>query len=170
MVLNLEVELKEPLDKKYINLLKRAKYFHAMIESGQPASPKIGKNLFIKKISEGFISENNNNFEGEELMQNEDYMSRAEKLSIDDLVRSISTMIMAERAAVLKYSRMADEIKNSANGRKPFILSEKILRDVTKEEVKHIGEFETLLKHVSSEYSALYLEGAKEVEEKFLNK
>lgn len=78
------------------------------------------------------------------------------KLSKEDLIRSIRSMISAEFEAIQLYTQLADSIDD-----------EKIIKqlnDIADEEKKHVGEFLSILMYLDPREKPLYKQGMKEFE------
>ncbi len=83
-------------------------------------------------------------------------------LSHEELVRAIRMMIAAEYEAIQLYQQLAASTDNR--------LAKNVLIDIADEEKVHAGEFLRLLKELDPNEEKFYIEGAKEVEEEFLNR
>lgn len=83
------------------------------------------------------------------------------KLSHEELVRAIRFMIAAEYEAIQLYQQLAESIDNT--------LAQGVLLDIANEEKVHAGEFLRLLKELDGEEEKFYADGAREVEEEFLD-
>ena len=79
------------------------------------------------------------------------------KLTEAELIRAIRFMIASEYEAVQMYMQLAESTDNK--------LAIEVLKDIADEERVHAGEFLRLLKELSPDEEAFYLEGAQEVEE-----
>ncbi len=79
------------------------------------------------------------------------------KLTHRELVRSIRFMIAAEYEAIQLYEQLAESTDNA--------LARKVLRDITEEEMEHVGEFSRLLRELAPEDEEFYREGVEETEE-----
>lgn len=84
-------------------------------------------------------------------------LNNSRKLTHDELVRTIRYMVAAEYEAVQIYMQVAESIDNE--------LAQKVLKDISDEELVHAGEFLRLLKELQPDEEAKYREGYKEVEE-----
>ena len=84
-------------------------------------------------------------------------LARERKLTHEELVRAIRTMVAAEYEAVQLYMQLAESIDDG--------LAQKVLKDIADEERVHAGEFLRLLKHLAPDEEKYYQEGAQEVEE-----
>lgn len=82
-------------------------------------------------------------------------------LTKEELVRSIRLMVAAEYEATQLYEEIAESTDND--------LAKKVLIDIANEEKVHAGEFLRLLKELQPDEEAFYQQGAREVEEEFLN-
>ncbi len=79
-----------------------------------------------------------------------------EKLSGVERDREILRIgMVAELDAVSVYGQMAEMTENED--------IKKVLKEVSKEEKTHVGEFESLLKKIDEEYSEELVSGEKEV-------
>lgn len=79
------------------------------------------------------------------------------KVTHSELVRAIRFMIAAEFEAVQLYMQLAESTDNQA--------AIAVLKDISHEELEHVGEFQRLLFELAPEEKAIYEEGAEEVEE-----
>lgn len=79
------------------------------------------------------------------------------KLTHEELVRAIRTMIAAEYEAVQLYVQLAESIDND--------LAKAVLYDIADEEIVHAGEFLRLLRELAPSEEGLYIKGYAEVEE-----
>lgn len=84
-------------------------------------------------------------------------LAREKKLTHEELVRAIRTMVAAEYEAVQLYMQLAESIDDE--------LAQEVLEDIADEERVHAGEFLRLLKHLAPDEEKHYQEGAQEVEE-----
>ncbi len=84
-------------------------------------------------------------------------LAKDRKLTDAELIRAIRFMIAAEYEAVQMYMQLAESTDNK--------LAIEVLKDIADEERVHAGEFLRLLKELSPDEEAFYLEGAQEVEE-----
>lgn len=84
-------------------------------------------------------------------------LAAGRKLTHEELVRAIRTMIAAEYEAVQLYMQLAESIDNP--------LAQAVLKDIAEEEIVHAGEFLTLLKALAPGEDAFYAEGEREVRE-----
>jgi rubrerythrin len=84
-------------------------------------------------------------------------LARERKLTHEELVRAIRTMVAAEYEAVQLYMQLAESIDDE--------LAQEVLEDIADEERVHAGEFLRLLKHLAPDEEKYYQEGAQEVEE-----
>ncbi len=84
-------------------------------------------------------------------------LAREKKLTHEELVRAIRTMVAAEYEAVQLYMQLAESIDDE--------LAQEVLEDIADEERVHAGEFLRLLKHLAPDEEKYYQEGAQEVEE-----
>jgi rubrerythrin len=82
-------------------------------------------------------------------------------LTHEELVRAIRFAMAAEFEATQLYQQIAESIDNP--------LARKVLLDVADEERVHAGEFLRLLKALQPDEEALLEQGAREVENEFLN-
>ncbi len=80
-----------------------------------------------------------------------------EKVSDEELIRSIRYFIAAEYEAVQMYTQLAEMTDNE--------LARAVLLDIAEEELVHAGEFLRLLKELSPKDWEKYEEGFEEVEE-----
>ena len=80
-----------------------------------------------------------------------------EKVSDEELIRSIRYFIAAEYEAVQMYSQLAEMTDNK--------LAKAVLLDIAEEELVHAGEFLRLLKELSPKDWEKYEDGFEEVEE-----
>lgn len=80
-----------------------------------------------------------------------------EKVSDEELIRSIRYFIAAEYEAVQMYSQLAEMTDNK--------LAKAVLLDIAEEELVHAGEFLRLLKELSPMDWEKYEDGFEEVEE-----
>ncbi len=80
-----------------------------------------------------------------------------EKVSGEELIRSIRYFIAAEYEAVQMYTQLAEMTDNE--------LARAVLLDIAEEELVHAGEFLRLLKELSPKDWEKYEEGFEEVEE-----
>jgi rubrerythrin len=79
------------------------------------------------------------------------------KLSRDELIRALRFNVAAEYEAVQLYMQLAESIDDP--------LAIKVLKDVANEELEHVGEFLTLIRHLSPEEESFYRKGEAEVQE-----
>ncbi len=79
------------------------------------------------------------------------------KMTKDELIRAIRLNIAAEHEAVHVYMAHADATDDP--------LAKKVLIDIANEEIVHVGEFTTLLKHLNPEEEEYLAEGEEEVRE-----
>lgn len=79
------------------------------------------------------------------------------KLSHSELVRSVRFMIAAEYEAIQLYEQLAESTDNEA--------ARKVLLDIAREEMEHVGEFRRLLSVLAPQDEPFYLQGVKETEE-----
>lgn len=79
------------------------------------------------------------------------------KLSHSELVRSVRFMIAAEYEAIQLYEQLAESTDNEA--------ARKVLLDIAREEMEHVGEFRRLLSVLAPQDEPFYLRGVKETEE-----
>lgn len=91
-------------------------------------------------------------------------LAKNQKLTKEELIRSIRFMIAAEYEAIQLYMQLAESTDNK--------LAIEVLKDIADEERVHAGEFLRLLKELAPDEEKFYSEGAKEVEEEIekLNK
>ncbi len=82
-------------------------------------------------------------------------------LTHEELVRAIRLMIAAEYEAIQLYQQLAESTDN--------LLAQKVLQDIADEEKVHAGEFLRLLHELDPNEMGFYDEGAREVEEEFLD-
>ncbi len=80
-----------------------------------------------------------------------------DKVSKEELIRSIRYFIAAEYEAVQMYTQLAEITDNE--------LARAVLLDIAEEELVHAGEFLRLLKELSPRDWEKYEEGFEEVEE-----
>ena len=78
-------------------------------------------------------------------------------LTHQELVRSIRLMVTDEYEAVSIYTQLAESTDNE--------LARRLLIDIADEERVHAGEFLKLLSVLAPDVTALYAQGAAEVEE-----
>ena len=78
-------------------------------------------------------------------------------LSHNELVRAIRFMIAAEYEAIQLYEQLAESTDNE--------LSRRILHNIAREEMEHVGEFRRLLSVLSPQDEPFYYHGVKETEE-----
>lgn len=79
------------------------------------------------------------------------------KLTHSELVRSIRFMIAAEYEAIQLYEQLAESTDNEA--------SRKVLHNIAREEMEHVGEFRRLLSVLAPQDEPFYCHGARETEE-----
>lgn len=79
------------------------------------------------------------------------------KLSHCELVRAIRFMIAAEYEAIQLYEQLAESTDNKA--------ARKVLLDIAREEMEHVGEFRRLLSVLAPQDEPFYYHGVKETEE-----
>ncbi len=79
------------------------------------------------------------------------------KLSHSELVRAIRFMIAAEYEAIQLYEQLAESTDNKA--------ARKVLLDIAREEMEHVGEFRRLLSALAPQDEPFYCQGVKETEE-----
>ncbi len=84
-------------------------------------------------------------------------LAKSDKISDQELIRSIRFMIAAEYEAVQLYMQLAESTDNK--------LAIAVLKDIADEEIVHAGEFLRLLKELAPDEDKFYSEGAEEVEE-----
>jgi rubrerythrin len=84
-------------------------------------------------------------------------LKKEQKISDQELIRSIRFMIAAEYEAIQLYMQLAESTDNK--------LAVEVLKDIADEERVHAGEFLRLLKELDPEEEKFYREGAAEVEE-----
>ncbi len=84
-------------------------------------------------------------------------LSKGQKISEAELIRSIRFMIAAEYEAIQLYMQLAESTDNK--------LAIEVLKDIADEERVHAGEFLRLLKELAPDEEKFYQEGAQEVEE-----
>ena len=84
-------------------------------------------------------------------------LKKDQKISDQELIRSIRFMIAAEYEAIQMYMQLAESTDNK--------LAIEVLKDIADEEKVHAGEFLRLLKELDPDEEKFYAEGAKEVEE-----
>lgn len=91
-------------------------------------------------------------------------LAKNQKLTKEELIRSIRFMVAAEYEAIQLYMQLAESTDNK--------LAIEVLKDIADEERVHAGEFLRLLKELAPDEEKFYSEGAKEVEEEIekLNK
>lgn len=82
---------------------------------------------------------------------------KKEKLTDEELIRSIRFMIAAEYEAIQLYMQLAESTDNE--------LAIAVLKDIADEERVHAGEFLRLLKELAPDENDFYEDGAEEVEE-----
>ncbi|HMM05643.1 MAG TPA: ferritin family protein [Clostridiales bacterium] len=82
---------------------------------------------------------------------------KTEKISDEELIRSIRFMIAAEYEAIQLYMQLAESTDNE--------LAIAVLEDIADEERVHAGEFLRLLKELAPDEEGFYEDGAEEVEE-----
>jgi rubrerythrin len=80
------------------------------------------------------------------------------KLNDEELIRAIRFMVAAEYEATQMYTQLAESTDNQ--------LAVKVLKEIAKEELVHVGELLKLLHELAPNEEQLYAKGAKEVEEK----
>ena len=80
-----------------------------------------------------------------------------ERISKEELVRTIRYFIAAEYEAVQLYTQVAEKTDDE--------LARAVLLDIAQEELVHAGEFLRLLKEISPDEWEKYQEGFEEVEE-----
>ena len=83
-------------------------------------------------------------------------LANERKLTHEELVRAIRFLVAAEYEAVQMYMQLAESTDNK------FAVA--VLKDITDEELVHVGEFLKLLHHLAPEEAKLYDKGAKEVD------
>ncbi|MDI3480392.1 MAG: hypothetical protein PWQ97_47 [Tepidanaerobacteraceae bacterium] len=88
-------------------------------------------------------------------------LAKDRKLTEQELIRAIRFMVAAEYEAIQLYMQLAESTDNE--------LAIEVLKDIADEERVHAGEFLRLLKELAPDEEKFYAEGAKEVEEEFLN-
>jgi rubrerythrin len=79
------------------------------------------------------------------------------KVTNEELIRAIRFMVAAEYEAVQPYMQVAESTDNK--------LAVKVLKDISDEELVHVGEFLRLLHELAPGEQKFYDEGAAEVEE-----
>ena len=79
------------------------------------------------------------------------------KLTNCELVRAIRYMIAAEYEAIQLYEQLAECTDNEA--------ARKVLHDVAREEMEHVGEFRRLLSVLAPQDEPFYCKGRRETEE-----
>lgn len=79
------------------------------------------------------------------------------KLTHSELVRAIRFMIAAEYEAIQLYEQLAESTDNQA--------ARKVLLDIVREEMEHVGEFRRLLTVLAPQDEPFYYHGVKETEE-----
>ena len=79
------------------------------------------------------------------------------KLTEQELIRAIRFAVSAEYEAIQLYMQLAESTDNK--------LAIAVLKDVSDEEIVHVGEFLRLLKELAPDEAKLYIDGAREVEE-----
>lgn len=79
------------------------------------------------------------------------------KLTHSELVRAIRLMIAAEYEAIQLYEQLAESTDNEA--------SRKVLHNIAREEMEHVGEFRRLLSVLAPQDELFYEHGVKETEE-----
>ncbi len=84
-------------------------------------------------------------------------LKKENKISEQELIRSIRFMVAAEYEAIQLYMQLAESTDNK--------LAIEVLTDIANEEKVHAGEFLRLLKELDPEEEKFYAEGAEEVEE-----
>ncbi|SNX52834.1 ferritin family protein [Thermoanaerobacterium sp. RBIITD] len=84
-------------------------------------------------------------------------LANKNKITHEELVRSIRFMVAAEYEAIQLYTQLAESTDNE--------LAKAVLVDIADEERVHAGEFLRLLKELAPDEEKLYEDGAKEVEE-----
>jgi rubrerythrin len=84
-------------------------------------------------------------------------LKKENKLTDQELIRSIRFMIAAEYEAIQLYMQLAESTDNE--------LAIEVLTDIADEERVHAGEFLRLLKELDPDEEKFYAEGAEEVEE-----
>ena len=91
-------------------------------------------------------------------------LKKENKISEQELIRSIRFMVAAEYEAIQLYMQLAESTDNK--------LAIEVLKDIADEERVHAGEFLRLLHELAPDEAKFYQEGAEEVEEEIekLNK
>jgi rubrerythrin len=84
-------------------------------------------------------------------------LANNEKLTNEELIRSIRFMVAAEYEATQLYTQLAESTNNT--------LAVEVLKDIADEERVHVGEFLRLLYELAPDEKKFYAKGAKEVEE-----
>ena len=84
------------------------------------------------------------------------------KLTDEELIRAIRFMVSAEYEATQLYMQLAESTNNK--------LAVAVLKEISDEELVHVGEFLRLLRELAPDEEKFYAKGAKEVEEKIKNK
>lgn len=84
-------------------------------------------------------------------------LASARKLTHEELVRAVRSMVAAEYEAVQLYMQLAESTDHP--------LAAQVLKSIADEERVHAGEFLRLLYELAPQEQSLYAEGAKEVEE-----
>lgn len=79
------------------------------------------------------------------------------KLSHSELVRAIRFMIAAEYEAIQLYEQLAESTTNES--------ARRVLLDIAREEMEHVGEFRRLLSVLAPQDEPYYQRGALETEE-----
>jgi rubrerythrin len=77
------------------------------------------------------------------------------KLTEQELIRAIRFAVSAEYEAIQLYMQLAESTDNK--------LAIAVLKDVSDEEVVHVGEFLRLLEALAPDEAKLYMDGAHEV-------
>lgn len=180
---DLQVEFDERPNSKFLKLFQVTKSIRAMVNDVRPYNGMIGKDILVKSVREIIevkgktkeevikqIQNNNNNnikIESESDMgHGDDYMSRPERLSLDDLIRALNAMITEEQEAILFYSKVNDEIGNSAKNSKnsaEFLLVHKVVKEIIEEEIRHVGKLQTALFEICPTHKKYFMEGVDEV-------
>lgn len=83
-------------------------------------------------------------------------LAKDRKLTDTELIRAIRFMVAAEYEASQLYMQLAESTDNK--------LAIEVLKDISDEELVHVGEFLRLLYELAPDEKKLYAEGAKEVE------
>lgn len=84
-------------------------------------------------------------------------VAHSKKISREELVRAIRSMVAAEYEATQMYMQLAESTDHP--------LAIKILTEIAYEERVHVGEFLRLLHELAPDEAKFYAKGAKEVEE-----